>query len=151
MLYAFLHAEFVERLGWLSTGQVTDAIAAGQITPGPLFSTATFVGYLIAGWPGAIVATLGIFLPAFIFVALSAPLLPAIERHPPLRAARDGVVAASLGLLAVVAFVLARDALTPAWWRSALVLVPATFALLRWRVDPVWMVLGGAIIGALIG
>jgi chromate transporter len=151
VLYAFLHAEFVERLGWLTTAQVTDAIAAGQITPGPLFSTATFVGYLVLGWKGAVIATAGIFLPAFTFVALSAPLLPFIERHPGLRAARDGVVAASLGLLAVTAVALAQDALTAPWLLSATVLAGATFAVLRWKANPALLVLGGALLGTFLG
>ena len=151
VLYAFLHAEFVERLGWLTTAQVTDAIAAGQITPGPLFSTASFVGYLIAGWPGGLVATLGIFLPAFLFVAVSAPLLPLVERHPALRAARDGVVAASLGLLAVTTAALARDALAAPPLLTVAVLVAATFAMLRWKTSPAVLVLGGAILGLVAG
>ncbi|HWA41389.1 MAG TPA: chromate efflux transporter [Gemmatimonadales bacterium] len=151
VLYAFLHAEFVERLGWLSTAQVTDAIAAGQITPGPLFSTATFVGYLVLGWKGAAIATAGIFLPAFTFVALSAPLLPLIERHPGLRAARDGVVAASLGLLTVTAVALAKDALTAPWLLSVTVRASAAFALLRWKLSPALLVLGGALFGTLLG
>ena len=151
VLYAFLHAEFVERLGWLTTSQVTDAIAAGQITPGPLFSTATFVGYLIAGWRGGLVATLGIFLPAFLFVALSAPLLPLVERHPALRAARDGVVAASLGLLAVTAAALAQDAFSAPPQLSVAVLAAATFALLRWKANPAVLVGFGALLGTLLG
>lgn len=151
VLYAFLHAEFVERLHWLTTGQVTDAIAAGQITPGPLFSTATFVGYLVLGWKGAAIATAGIFLPAFTFVALSAPLLPLLERHPGLRAARDGVVAASLGLLAVTAMALGRDALTAPWLLSTVVIAGAAIAIFRWKVSPALLVLGGAVVGALQG
>jgi chromate transporter len=151
VLYAFLHAEFVDRLGWLTTGQITDAIAAGQITPGPLFSTATFVGYLISGWSGALIATAGIFLPAFCFVALSAPLLPLLERHAALRAARDGVVAASLGLLAVTAMALGNDALAAQPLLVVAVLIPATVAVVRWKVSPALLVLGGAVAGIMVG
>ena len=149
VLYAFIHGEFVDRLGWLTTAQVTDAIAAGQITPGPLFSTATFVGYLVAGWKGAAVATAGIFLPAFTFVALSAPLLPYLERHPGLKAARDGVVAASLGLLAATAAALGQDALQVSPVLAAIVLLPATALVLRTKVSPIWLVAGGAALGLL--
>ncbi|HET7042752.1 MAG TPA: chromate efflux transporter, partial [Gemmatimonadales bacterium] len=151
VLYAFIHAEFVDRLGWLTTAQVTDAIAAGQITPGPLFSTATFVGYLVAGWKGALIATAGIFLPAFTFVALSAPLLPYLERHPGLKAARDGVVAASLGLLAATAVALGQDALHVSLFLAASVLIPATALVLRTKVSPIWLVTGGALLGVLLG
>ena len=151
VLYAFIHAEFVDRLGWLTTAQVTDAIAAGQITPGPLFSTATFVGYLVAGWKGALVATAGIFLPAFTFVALSAPLLPYLERHPGLKSARDGVVAASLGLLAATAVALGQDALHVPPVLAALVVLPAAALVLRTKVSPIWLVAGGALLGVALG
>lgn len=151
VLYAFLHAEFVERLGWLTTAQVTDAIAAGQITPGPLFSTATFVGYLVLGWKGALVATAGIFVPAFLMVALSAPLLPFLERHPAMRAARDGVVTASLGLLAATAIDLGRDAFTAPPLLSVAVLVTTTALLLRWKPNPAVLIGLGAALGMLVG
>jgi chromate transporter len=147
VLFAFLHAEFVERLGWLTTGQITDAIAAGQLTPGPLFSSATFVGYLVAGWKGALVATAGIFLPAFSFVALSAPLLPYVERHPALRAGRDGVVAASLALLAWTALGLGRDAFQAPALLSLITLPLALVALVRFRANTAWIILAGALLG----
>lgn len=150
VLYAFLQAEFVDRAGLLTTGQVADAIAAGQLTPGPLFSTATFVGYIVAGGAGAAVATLGIFLPAFIFVALSAPLLPFLDRHPGIRRARDGVVAASLGLLAATLLGMARGVVsTPLIF--GVVTLPATFLSFRTRLDPALLILGGAVIGTLLG
>src|SRR5687768_176234 len=111
VLLAFLRSDLVERLGWLTNQQLLDAVAVGQITPGPVFTTATFIGYLLAGTPGAAVATLGIFLPAFVFVAVSGPLVPPIRRSRVAGAALDGVNVASLALMAVVTWELGRAAL----------------------------------------
>jgi chromate transporter len=111
VLIAFLRADFVERLGWISDRQLLDAVAIGQITPGPLFTTATFVGYLVAGLPGAVVATLGIFLPAFVFVGLAGGLAERLRRRPLTAALLDGVNAAAVGLMAAVTLQLARDAI----------------------------------------
>jgi chromate transporter len=111
VLIAFLRADFVERLGWISDRQLLDAVAVGQITPGPLFTTATFVGYLVAGVPGAAVATIGIFLPAFVFVALAGRLAERLRRRPLTAALLDGVNAAAVGLMAAVTLQLARDAI----------------------------------------
>ena len=137
----------MERLGWLTERQLLDAIAVGQVTPGPLFTTATFVGYVVAGWGGAVVATVGIFLPAFLFVSVSGPLVPRIRRSPVAGAALDGVNVASLALMAVVSFQLGRaalvDPLTVALALASLLL------LLRWRVNSAWLVAGGAAIGML--
>ena len=102
MLLAFLRADLVERWGWLTEAQLLDAVAVGQVTPGPVFTTATFIGYVLGGLPGAGLATLGIFLPAFVFVAASGPLVPRIRRSPAAGAFLDGVNAASLALMAVV-------------------------------------------------
>uniref|UniRef100_UPI0035AFADC8 chromate efflux transporter n=1 Tax=Promineifilum sp. TaxID=2664178 RepID=UPI0035AFADC8 len=108
VLVAFLQTEFVERLGWIGSEQLLDAVAVGQFTPGPVFTTATFIGYLVAGAPGAVLATVGIFLPGFVFVAVTNPFIPRLRRSPWLAALLDGVVAASLGLMAAVAVELAR-------------------------------------------
>jgi chromate transporter len=123
VLLAFLRADFVVRLGWLTERQLLDAVAVGQATPGPVFTTATFVGYLLGGTTGAVMATIGIFLPAFIFVAASGPLLRRVRRSVGARAALDGVNVASLALMAAVTIQLARSALaSPAgsrWrWRA---------------------------------
>src|SRR5437870_2854762 len=111
VLLAFLRADLVDRWHWLSEAQLLDAVAVGQITPGPVFTTATFIGYLLGGTRGALVATLGIFLPAFVFVAATAPLVPRLRRSPTAGALLDGVNVASLALLVVVSWHLARVAL----------------------------------------
>lgn len=103
------------RLGWLTDQQLVDAIAIGQVTPGPVFTTATFIGYVLAGAPGAIAATLGIFLPSFVFVALSNPIIPRLRRSPWAGALLDGVNVASLGLMAAVTWQLSRAALVDAY------------------------------------
>jgi chromate transporter len=147
VLLAFLRADFVERLGWLTEQQLLDAVAVGQVTPGPLFTTATFVGYLLGGGIGAAVATVGIFLPAFVFVALSGPLIPRLRRSPTAGAALDGVNAASLALMALVTFQLARAALVDPL--TVLLAAVSAILLLRFRVGSVWLVAGGAAAGAL--
>ena len=111
VLLAFLRADLVERWGWLTEAQLLDAVAVGQVTPGPVFTTATFIGYVLGGLPGAGLATLGIFLPAFVFVAVSGPLVPRIRRSPAAGAFLDGVNAASLALMAVVTWQLGAAAL----------------------------------------
>ena len=145
VLLAFLRADFVVRLGWLSERQLLDAVAVGQATPGPVFTTATFVGYLLGGTTGAVVATVGIFLPAFVFVAASGPLLPRLRRSPAARAALDGVNVASLALMAAVTIQLARSALAGP---AGLALAGASaVALMRFRVGAAWLVLAGALLG----
>ena len=145
VLLAFLRAELVERLGWLSSAQLVDAIAVGQLTPGPVFTTATFVGYLLAGNAGAAVATLGIFLPAFVFVAASAPLVPRLRRSWIAGAVLDGVNVASLALMAVVVLQLVRAAVVDA--PTALLALASLAILLRWKVNTTWLILGGALAG----
>ena len=145
VLLAFLRAELVERLGWLDAGQLVDAIAIGQLTPGPVFTTATFVGYLLAGNAGALAATCGIFLPAFVFVAASAPLVPRLRRSWIAAAALDGVNVASLALMAVVTLQLVRAAVIDV--PTALLAAASLVLLVRWKLNTTWLILGGALAG----
>ena len=144
VLVALLRAELVQGLGWITEGQLIDAIAVGQATPGPQFSTATFIGYLVGGPVGAGAATIGIFLPAFIAVAISIPILDRLSRSATFRAFLDGVNAAAVGLLAVVAAGLAVTTLTDA---LAVAIAIAAGALLLRGVGTVWLILAGAGIG----
>ncbi|HVU51727.1 MAG TPA: chromate efflux transporter [Polyangia bacterium] len=145
VLLAFLRADLVSRLHWLTEGQLIDAVAAGQLTPGPVFTTATFVGYLLAGPKGALVATAGIFLPAFVFVAASGPLVPRLRASKRAGAFLDGVNVASLALMAVVTVELGRAAIVDA--ATAALGVAAALVLLRWKTSSTWLVLGGAALG----
>jgi chromate transporter len=148
VLLAFLRADLVRRLGWLSEGQLLDAVAVGQITPGPVFTTATFIGYVIARWSGALAATAGIFLPAFVFVAISGPLVPRIRGSRLAGAFLDGVNVASLALMAAVTWELGRAALIDVW-TIATGLVAAV--LLLWRkMNSVWLILLGALVGVVV-
>jgi chromate transporter len=149
VLLAFLRADLVDRLHWLTERQLLDAIAAGQLTPGPLFSTATFVGYLLRGGPGAALATLGIFLPAFIFVALSGPLIPRLRRSPVAGAFLDGVNVASLSLMAFVTWQLGRAALVDV--PTVALAVVSAVVLLRFKVSSLWLILAGAAVGVWVG
>lgn len=145
VLLAFLRSDFVERLGWLTDQQLIDAIAVGQFTPGPVFTTATFVGYLVGGWPGAIVATVGIFLPAFVFVGLLTRVMHLARRSGPVGAFLDGVNVAALGLMAAVSYQLGRAALVDTF-TIALGLV-ALLILVRARLNSAWLVLCGGALG----
>ena len=148
VLLAFLRADLVERWGWLSESQLLDAVAVGQVTPGPLFTTATFIGYLLGGLPGAVLATLGIFLPAFLFVAVSGRLVPRLRASPGAGAFLDGVNVASLALMALVTAQLARATLVDL--RAWLLCGAAAVALLRFRVASTWLVAAGALAGLLL-
>jgi len=148
VLLAFLRTEFISRLHWLTEKQLIDAVAVGQFTPGPVFTTATFIGYLIGGARGAVVATIGIFLPGFLFVALSGPLIPRIRRSRLASAILDGVVAGSLGLMAAVAWQLGRAAVVDA--PTLAILAVSLFLLLRYHINSAWLVGGAALIGWLI-
>lgn len=148
VLLAFLRADFVERLRWLTDRQLLDAVAVGQFTPGPLFTTATFIGYLLGGLPAAVLATIGIFLPAFVFVGLSHPFIPRIRRSPWAGALLDGVNVASLALMAGVSWRLGREAIVDP--PTALLAVLALALLVRFRLNSAWLVLGGAAVGWLL-
>lgn len=149
VLLAFLRADFVERLGWLTERQLLDAVAVGQVTPGPVFTTATFIGYVLGGIPGALLATVGIFLPAFVFVAVSGPLIPRLRRSRLAGGALDGVNAASLGLMAVVTWQLGRASIVSvSSWAVAII---AGALLATRRVNAAWLVIGGAIAGIALG
>lgn len=147
VLLAFLRADLVERLGWLTQAELLDAIAIGQVTPGPVFTTATFVGYLIAGPKGAAVATIGIFLPAFFFVAISAPMVPRLRRSPRAGAFLDGVNVASLALMAVVTVQLGRAAIVDPI--TAGIGIASAVLLVRHRVNSTWLIAGGAAVAGL--
>lgn len=146
VLLAFLRSEFVGP-GMLSGQQLIDAVAIGQFTPGPVFTTATFIGYLLEGVPGAAVATLGIFLPAFVFVAVTGPFIPRLRQSAALSSALDGVNVVSLALMAGVTLQLGREAIVDPF--TAALGVVALVLLLRFRLNSGWLVLGGGTAGLL--
>jgi len=148
VLIAFLQADFVDRLHWLTRGQLLDAVAVGQFTPGPVFCTATFIGYLLGSSTGAIVATIGIFLPAFVFVAISGPLLPRLRRSPLAGAFLDGVNAASLALMIAVTYELGREAIVDL--TTVMLAILGAVGLIRFSLNSAWLVLAGGLIGALL-
>lgn len=145
VLLAFLRNDFVERLGWLSNQQLLDAVAVGQFTPGPVFTTATFIGYVMGGFPGALLATIGIFLPSFVFVLATNPLIPRLRRSAWLSGLLDGINVAALGLMAAVTLELGmsaiRDGITAAVAGISAVL------LIRFKVNSTWLILGGGLVG----
>ena len=148
VLLAFLHADLVARLKWLTSTQLLDAVAVGQVTPGPVFTTATFIGFILDGPRGAIIATAGMFLPAFLFVAVSGPLVPRLRKSPLAGAFLDGVNAASLALMAVVTWELGRAALVDGV--TIVLALISTLLLFRFRVNSLWLILGGALTGLLL-
>ncbi len=148
VLLAFLRADLVERWGWLTDQQLIDAITVGQVTPGPVFTTATFIGYLLGGWGGAALATAAIFAPGFVFVALSQPLIPKLRASRLLSGLLDGVVVASLGLMGSVAWALARTAVVDL--PTAAITAAATGLLLWKRPNSTWLILAGAAAGWLL-
>jgi chromate transporter len=146
VLLAFLRADLVERYHWLTQQQLLDAVAVGQVTPGPVFTTATFVGYILHGPSGAIAATLGIFLPAFVFVAISAPLLPKLRASRTAGAILDGINVASLALMALVTWQLAQSALVD--WFTLLLGLASAILLIRFRrINSAWLVLAAGVLG----
>jgi chromate transporter len=148
VLLAFLHTDLVDHWHWLTTQQLLDAIAVGQVTPGPVFTTATFIGYLLAGLPGALIATVGIFLPSFIFVAIGSLVMPLLRRSAIAGAFLDGVIVASLALMAAVTWNLGRGAIVDL--PTSLLAAGSAFLLIRFRWNSLWLVLCGALIGTLV-
>jgi chromate transporter len=145
VLLAFLRADLVVHRGWLTDSQLVDAVAVGQVTPGPVFTTATFVGYLVGGIRGAAVATVGIFLPAFLLVAASGPLVPRIRKSKIAGAFLDGVNIGSLALMAEVTWQLGRASLIDVV--TIVLTVASVVALMRLRLNSVWLVIIGAVVG----
>jgi len=145
VLLAFLRADLVMHRAWVTDAQLVDAVAIGQVTPGPVFTTATFLGYLLRGPMGALAATIGIFLPAFVLVAISGPLVPLLRRSAAAAAFLDGVNVASLALMAAVSYQLGRSAILD--WETLCLAAISAVLLLRFRVNSAWLVLGGAAIG----
>jgi chromate transporter len=148
VLLAFLRSDFVQHLGWLSERQLLDAVAVGQITPGPVFTTATFIGYVLGGPAGAVVATVGIFLPAFVFVAASGPLVPRLRRSPVASAALDGINVASLALMAIVTWQLGRLALRDPL--TIAISIVSLAALVFYRINSAWLIAAGGVVGWLV-
>lgn len=145
VLLAFLRADLVDHWHWLTDRQLLDAVAMGQLTPGPVFSTATFIGYLLGGATGAVVATVGIFLPSFVFVAISGPLVPRLRHSPTAGALLDGVNVGSLALMGVVTCTLGRAAIVDV--ATALLAAASAVLLIRLRLNSASLILGGALIG----
>jgi len=145
VLLAFLRSDFVVRLHWLTEKQLLDAVAVGQVTPGPVFTTATFIGYLLGGVPGAAVATVAMFLPGFLLVAASGPLIPKIRRSPVAGAILDGVIVGSLALMGVATWQLGRAALVDPLTIAIACL--SAVLLFAFRINAAWLVLAAAIVG----
>ncbi|MFQ3646912.1 MAG: chromate efflux transporter, partial [Anaerolinea sp.] len=148
VLLSFLRTDFVVGLGWLTETQLLDAVAVGQFTPGPLFTTATFVGYLVLGVPGAVIATLGIFLPSFVFVWAIRPLIDRLRQSETLSGFLDGVNAAALALMAAVTVRLTQSAVVDL--PTLLLAVVAGVALIRFKVNSTWLIVLGAAVGLAI-
>ncbi|ACY49344.1 chromate efflux transporter [Rhodothermus marinus] len=148
VLVAFLEGGLVQDYGWLTQAQLLDAVAIGQFTPGPVLTTATFIGYVIAGWPGAVAATAGIFLPSFLFVGVLNPLIPKLRASRWLSAFLDAVNVSAVALMAVVIVELGRATLLS--WPAWAIALTAAVATLRFRVNAAWLVLGGALAGWLL-
>jgi chromate transporter len=145
VLLAFLRADFVQRLGWITDQQLLDAIAIGQVTPGPLFTSATFIGYLLGGVPGGLLATLGIFLPSFLFVAITNPLIPKLRNSVWAGSFLDGINIASLSLMTAVTFELGQTSLIDL--PTVLLAMISLALLLRFKLNSTWLIAGGAILG----
>ncbi len=145
VLLAFLRSEFVVGLGWLTNAQVLDAVAVDQITPGPLFTTAAFIGYLLSGWTGALLATVAIFLPSFFFVATLSRFLPLLRKTWWASAFLDGVTAVSLGLMVAVSVQLGQAAIVDVF--AVILGLTALLLLIRFKISSLWLMLGGGVLG----
>ena len=145
VLFAFIQRDVVSGYGWLTQQQLLDAIAVGQMTPGPVLSSATFIGYLVAGWPGAVVSTVAVFAPSFVIIALIGPWIPRLRQSPMIQAFLRGVNAGVIALILAVSVALFRSAIVDVW--TVLILAVGLVALLRFRVDTHWLALGGALAG----
>lgn len=148
VLVAFLEGDLVGRFGWLTDAQLLDAIAIGQMTPGPLLTTATFVGYLLLGVPGAMVATLGIFLPSFVLVGLFNPVIAKLRARPWTGAFLDSVNSVALGLMAAVVTRLALATLND--WQAWSIAILSALAVFRFRLHSAWLILAAAVLGYLL-
>ena len=144
-----MQQEFVDRNHWLTSQQLLDAVAIGQFTPGPVLTTATFIGYILAGNLGAIAATIGIFLPAFILVPAVNPFVAKLRKSPWTAAFLDGVNAASIGLMAAVAWELGRGTLIDIW-TIALAIASLAILLKFPKINSAWLVIAGGAIGWLL-
>ena len=145
VLFAFIQRDVVSRYGWLSQQQLIDAIAVGQMTPGPVLSSATFIGYLVSGWTGALVATVAVFLPSFVIVVLMGPAIPRLRQSRIAQAFLKGVNAAVVALILAVSLAVFQSAIVDGW--TVIILVVGLVVLLRFQVDTLWLVLGGAFLG----
>jgi len=145
VLFAFIQRDVVERYAWLSQQQLIDAIAVGQMTPGPVLSSATFIGYLVSGWPGALIATIAVFLPSFVIVAIIGPIIPRLRQSHTAQAFLNGVNAAVVALILAVSLTLFRSAIVDLW--TVIILAVGLAVLLRTKVDSFLLVLGGAVLG----
>lgn len=148
VLLAILHADLVVRLHWLSDGQLLDAIAVSQATPGPFFTVATFIGYLLGGWRGAAVATVGMFLPAFFYVSMTARIIPRLRTSTFAGAFLDGVNAAAVALMGFVGWQFARASLVN--WAAVVIALLSLALAFRYKINSAWLVLGGALAGILL-
>ena len=147
VLLAYLRTDFITRLGWLTDKQLLDAIAIGQVTPGPVLTTATFIGFILGGVKGALLATLGIFLPSFIFVAVTNPLIPRIRKSSWASSLLDGVNVASMGLIAAVTWQLGRASLIDPL--TVMTALAGLILLMKFKINSTWLIAGGAIVGLL--
>ena len=148
VLIAFLRTDLVHHLHWLTETQLLDAVAVGQVTPGPVFTTATFIGFLLGSWRGALVATTAIFLPAFLLVGAGAFFLPRIRKSPALSAFMQGVNAAAVGLMATALWDLGQATLASPW--TLALGLAAAWLLIRQRVNTTWVIFGGGLAGYLL-